>query len=515
MAGDQGAKVNRPTQYSKDVNDSTARITSNCGAKQTNTDHRLRVASDDKTGPSLLNDPFRREIHHINYERILERVVHARGNATFGKFKLFDSAEDVSSADVLTNTSREPAVSLRFSTALGSRGSADIVRNVRGFAIKFYTQESAIKFPDVIRVGKPVPYNEAPQAQTVHKNFWYIQYMMQGFGERHLVKFIFTSELAKIPISIATTFGMAIENRAYRKWKFRIQPEELVPITIRYIGELQLSRNPDEYFTEVEQVAFCRNFSYFDTQISRLGTNWQELLINKLVCPVINHNWDGAMRHTITNGTVNYWLNKFKAKVAGMKVRMKSKFKEHIDQAQLFYNSLSPPEQAHVVAARSFEFGHCDDPIVYNRLCERFSEIDFGMSQQTEAMPKQPTIATHCVAITIADGYDSIAYNGVKAVLTAAGALPFTIGPRRSPIFAEGESRSDSKGVCKAFDHPKAIGATGEDVTFVRDARQLPGVAFSNSGEVVDSYRVVAASHIRSESFKVTVKMTNGAKGFN
>jgi catalase len=139
----------------------------------------------------------------------------------------------------------------------------------------------------------------------------------------------------------------AIVNGAYPKWTFALQtipeakehdfdfdildatkvwPEELVPL--EPIGEMVLNRMVDEYFPEVEQVAFCtshivpgigfsddpllqgRNFSYFDTQISRLGVNWQELPINRPVCPVMNFNRDGAMRHRITQGTINYWPNR-------------------------------------------------------------------------------------------------------------------------------------------------------------------------------------------------------------
>jgi len=141
-------------------------------------------------------------------------------------------------------------------------------------------------------------------------------------------------------------------------------------VPIRYIGQLELNRNPDEFFTETEQIAFCtshvvpgigfsddpllqgRNFSYFDTQISRLGINWQELPINRPVCPVMNNNRDGAMRHTIQRGTINYWPNRKSAlppakpeeggyldypeKIAGIKARLRSKkFKEHFNQAQV------------------------------------------------------------------------------------------------------------------------------------------------------------------------------------
>lgn len=90
----------------------------------------------------MLEDNYSREkIHRFDHERIPERVVHARGAAAHGTFKLKESAADVSCAGILTDTSRETPVFVRFSTVLGSRGSADTVRDVRGFAVKFYTEE--------------------------------------------------------------------------------------------------------------------------------------------------------------------------------------------------------------------------------------------------------------------------------------------------------------------------------------------------------------------------------------
>lgn len=138
----QGAKIEQLAAVTKDYNDPSNRITSDYGVKQENTDHWLTVASEDHTGPMLLEDSFGREkIHRFDHERIPERVVHARGSAAFGKFTLNESASDVSCAGILTDTSRETPVFLRFSTVLGSRGSADTVRDVRGFAVKFYTEE--------------------------------------------------------------------------------------------------------------------------------------------------------------------------------------------------------------------------------------------------------------------------------------------------------------------------------------------------------------------------------------
>ena len=176
-------------------------------------DSRLRISACDGStiGPSLLEDQFAREkIHRFDHERIPERVVHARGAAAHGYFKVFDNrAAKYTHAPVLTDSSRTTSVFVRFSTVQGSRGRAviigsyvntlltcshdflllkDTVRDVRGFAIKFHTDEGnwdlvgnnipvffiqdAIKFPDVIHAVKPEPQNDVPQGQSAHNNFW-------------------------------------------------------------------------------------------------------------------------------------------------------------------------------------------------------------------------------------------------------------------------------------------------------------------------------------------------------
>lgn len=481
--------------------------------------------------------------------------------------------------------------------------------------------------------------------------------MQQGFGvntftlinskgERHFVKFHFTPELGvhslvwdealklagQDPDFHRKDLMEAIENGAYPKWKFGIQvlpesrehdfefdildatkvwPEDQVPV--RYIGELELNRNVDEFFPETEQVAFCtghlvpgigfsddpllqgRNFSYADTQLSRLGVNWQELPINKPVCPVMNFNRDGAMRHTITKGNINYWPNRHSAvppasveeggyidyaqKVAGIKARTKSpKFKEYHSQAQLFVNSMSEVERNHMISAFSFELDHCDDPIVYERLVQRLSEIDLALAQavaeqvggpipdkagkanhgkkakglsQFDFLPETPTIASRRIAIIIADGYDTAAFSAAKAAITAASALPFVIGARRSEIYPAGVEKKPGNGVvpahhlegqrstmfdalfipggaesCKtlaksgramhwireAFGHLKAIAATGEAVDLVNKAIALPEVTIS-SGDVQESYGVVTLKNAEAHSFKETVEIVKNGKG--
>lgn len=159
------------------------------------TDHGLRINDDQNTlkaggrGPSLLEDFIMREkITHFDHERIPERVVHARGSAAHGVFKVYASQAAITKADFLQDPEVEIPVFVRFSTVAGSRGSTDLARDVRGFAVKFYTSEGnfdlvgnnmpvffiqdAIKFPDLVHAVKPEPDNEIPQAASAHDTFW-------------------------------------------------------------------------------------------------------------------------------------------------------------------------------------------------------------------------------------------------------------------------------------------------------------------------------------------------------
>ena len=140
-------------------------------------------------GPALLEDFVMREkIFHFDHERIPERVVHARGYGAKGFFEAYGGLETVTRADLFQRAGQRTEVFVRFSTVAGSKGSADLARDVRGFAVKFYTQEGnwdlvgnnmpvffiqdAIKFPDLIHAAKPEPDRDFPQAATAHDNFW-------------------------------------------------------------------------------------------------------------------------------------------------------------------------------------------------------------------------------------------------------------------------------------------------------------------------------------------------------
>jgi catalase len=159
------------------------------------TDQGLRINDDQNSlkagarGPSLLEDFILREkITHFDHERIPERVVHARGAAAHGHFRVYKSLARYTKAAFLQDPARTTPVFVRFSTVAGSRGSSDLARDVRGFATKFYTDEGnfdlvgnnipiffiqdAVKFPDLIHAVKPEPHNEIPQAASAHDTFW-------------------------------------------------------------------------------------------------------------------------------------------------------------------------------------------------------------------------------------------------------------------------------------------------------------------------------------------------------
>ncbi|GAA2179010.1 catalase CatB [Leucobacter tardus] len=160
-------------------------LTTSQGARIRDTDHSLKAGP---RGPTLLQDHHLREkITHFDHERIPERVVHARGAAAHGVFESYGNAANLTCAKFLAEKTTVP-VFTRFSTVVGSRGSADAVRDTRGFATKMYTDEGTfdlvgnnipvffiqdgIKFPDIVHAAKPHPDREIPQAQSAHDTFW-------------------------------------------------------------------------------------------------------------------------------------------------------------------------------------------------------------------------------------------------------------------------------------------------------------------------------------------------------
>ncbi len=188
----------KPTKKSAHVNAKTYDLVKNTESGQgefMTTNQGLRINDDQNSlkagerGPTLLEDfQLREKIMHFDHERIPERIVHARGSGAHGVFELTKSLSKYTKAGFLQTPGTKTPVFVRFSTVAGSRGSTDLARDVRGFAVKFYTEEGnfdlvgnnvpvffiqdAIKFPDLIHAVKPEPNNEIPQAASAHDTFW-------------------------------------------------------------------------------------------------------------------------------------------------------------------------------------------------------------------------------------------------------------------------------------------------------------------------------------------------------
>ncbi|CAN7361319.1 catalase [Peribacillus frigoritolerans] len=178
------SKQRQLDQYRVDGNGK--KMTTNQGLRVSEDEHSLKAGT---RGPTLMEDfHFREKMTHFDHERIPERIVHARGSGAHGYFQVYEPMTEYTKAKFLQDPSVKTPVFVRYSTVAGSRGSADTVRDVRGFSTKFYTEEGnydlvgnnipvffiqdAIKFPDLIHAVKPEPHNEIPQAASAHDTFW-------------------------------------------------------------------------------------------------------------------------------------------------------------------------------------------------------------------------------------------------------------------------------------------------------------------------------------------------------
>ncbi len=199
-------------------------LTTNQGLRISHTDDSLKAGD---RGPTLLEDfHFREKIMHFDHERIPERVVHARGAGAHGYFQVYESAvaqlKEYTRAGFLQDPSVKTPVFVRFSTVAGSRGSADTVRDVRGFAVKFYTPEGnfdfvgnnipvffiqdAIKFPDLIHAVKPEPNSEMPQASTAHDTAWDILSLLPE--SMHMVMWVLSDRAIPRSFRMMEGFGV-------------------------------------------------------------------------------------------------------------------------------------------------------------------------------------------------------------------------------------------------------------------------------------------------------------------
>ncbi len=195
-------------------------LTTNHGLRINDNQHSLKTG---ERGGTLIEDFILREkIHHFDHERIPERIVHARGSAAHGYFELFKPIGQYTKARLFNEKAVRTPVFVRFSTVAGSRGSTDLARDVRGFAVKFYTSEGnydlvgnnipvffiqdAIKFPDLIHAVKPEPHNEIPQAASAHDTFWdFISLMPESM---HMIMWVMSDRAIPRSLRMMEGFGV-------------------------------------------------------------------------------------------------------------------------------------------------------------------------------------------------------------------------------------------------------------------------------------------------------------------
>jgi catalase len=216
--GDQNIKLD---DLSQNIEDSGGEfLTTNQGVRVNDNQNSLKAGD---RGPSLLEDFILREkITHFDHERIPERVVHARGSAAHGYFQVYEPLAQYTKAHFLQDPSVKTPVFVRFSTVAGSRGSTDLARDVRGFAVKFYTQEGnydlvgnnipvffiqdAIKFPDLVHAVKPEPHNEIPPAASAHDTFWdFISLMPESM---HMIMWVMSDRAIPRSLRMMEGFGV-------------------------------------------------------------------------------------------------------------------------------------------------------------------------------------------------------------------------------------------------------------------------------------------------------------------
>ena len=498
---DQKARNGKGGELHQVAGNDVPALTTQQGTPVADDQNSLRIGA---RGPTALEDShFREKIFHFDHERIPERVVHARGFGAHGYFENYESLAELTRADLFQRPREKTPAFVRFSTVAGNKGSPDLARDVRGFAVKLYTKEGnwdivgnnipvffiqdAIKFPDLIHAAKQEPDRGFPQAQTAHDNFWdFISLMpesihmamwimsdraiprsfrfMEGFGvhtyrlvnakgKSTFVKFhwkpklgmqsVVWNEAVKIngadPDFHRRDLWQAINSGQFPEWELGLQlfdekfadefpfdvldatkliPEELIPI--RKVGRLVLDRCVDNFFAETEQVAFCtnnivpgvdfsndpllqgRNFSYLDTQLSRLGgPNFTNIPINAPKCPFATLQQDGHMAMINPKSRANYepnsWpgaeggpretpdvgFHSYPAEDQGPKARVRSDtFADHYSQARQFYISQTPIEQAHIAASFTFELSKVERPDIRSRMVSHLMNVDSGLAEK-------------------------------------------------------------------------------------------------------------------------------------
>jgi catalase len=457
--------------------------------------------------------------------KVSDSIVHARGTGAHGYFQTYENHSVLTKAGFLQDPGKKTPVFTRFSAVQGPRGSGDTVRDVRGFAVKFFTDEGnfdlvgnnmpvffiqdAIKFPDFVHAVKPEPHNEIAAGGSAHDTFWdFVSLVpesahmviwtmsdraipkslrnMQGFGvhtfrlvnaegKSRYVKFHWRPTAGTCSLVWDEAQKLAgkdsdfhrrdlwesIEMGDYPEWELGVQiiekekehtcdfdildptkliPEELVPITP--LGKMVLNRNPDNFFAETEQVAFCPGN----------------------IVPGIDFSNDGGWPNETAPAAQDGGFESYPERIDANKIRQRSEsFSDHFSQARLFFHSMSKHEQEHIIAAYSFELGKVAREFIRARqVNEILANIDLELAKRVaqnlglpapeagtvdvrkSSLNRSPALSqanllpadikTRKVAILAANGVDGAAINAMKKALMAEGAHAKLLGSTSAPV---------------------------------------------------------------------------------
>ncbi len=448
-----------------------------------------------KQGPLLLEDyALLEKMAHFNRERIPERVVHAIGSGAYGTFTVTDDITKYTKAKLFAEVGKQTEVFTRFSAVAKSKGGSDIYRDLRGFAVKFYTEEGnwdmvgnntpiffvrdPMKFMDFIHSQKEHPQENWRHDQmwwdywsltpeSIHQVLWLMGDRGAPMGWRHMngygshtfslinqendriwVKFhflcdqgnkFFTDEQWRKmqgiePRWAAKDLYNAIEEGNYPSWTMKIQvmtdeeaenfpwnPFDLTKVwphgdfPLQRVGKLELNRNPENYFAEVEQAAFspgnvvpgiswspdrmlqARIMSYADAHRHRLSVNYETIPVNKPHATEVNDPYrDGLMRTEANKGSrINYnpshegypQPNQRAATppygFTGMKGRIELDREDHYDQARMFYDILNDDEKKRLYNNIAGSLGKASQEVIQDQM-QLFRNVYPELADQVE-----------------------------------------------------------------------------------------------------------------------------------
>jgi catalase len=458
-------------------------LTTAQGAPVSDDQNSLRIGP---RGPTLIEDfHFREKIFHFDHERIPERVVHARGYGAHGFFENYKPLSKYTRADLFQRAGERTPAFVRFSTVAGSKGSADLARDVRGFAVKLYTQEGnwdivgnnipvffiqdAIKFPDIIHAVKEEPDCAFPQAQSAHDNFW--DFISLTPESMHMIMWVMSDRAIPRSFRFMEGFGVHTFRLVNAKnestfVKFHWKPKLGLQSVLWNEAVKINGADPDFHRRDLWTAIQTGNFPEWELQFQLFDQAFADSFEFDVLDPT----------KLIPVGHVNYQPNSFgegpRESPArgftpfpdveqGAKRRLRAEsFADHYSQARQFFISQTRGEQHHIAAALTFELSKVKAPVIRERMVSHLLNIDETLASKVgealglKAMPRPadaamptrqdlepaPTLSIvengpqrfegRKLGILVTDGTDAAILKALKTALAKQGATFEIIAPK-------------------------------------------------------------------------------------